>query len=350
MTSVVSTASAYCRRCYSCIRRCPAKAIRVHEGQAEVLEERCIACGRCVRVCPRGARSVRDNLPAVRTLLDSGDDTVLMLAPSYPAAYRWRPGQVVAAARRAGFAAVYEVAFGAEMVSRAYRRMYDSDPERLMITSACPAAVGYLQLYAPALLPYLTPVHSPMTALGKALKRRLRPGCLTVFAGPCTAKIKEAHDPAVAPWVDAVMIFPELGRLFEEREVDPARLPDEEPDPPRAVSGGAFPLPGGLLRTAGLPQDVLASRVHPASGVDAFIDTAERLASRIEDDTLEALEARFFDVLFCQGCIASPVFDDEESPLTRKERVVRYLRAGPQVDAAVLLPGCGERLPLPEER
>jgi len=37
--------------CYTCIRECPAKAIRVKDGQAEVIPDRCICCGNCLRVC-----------------------------------------------------------------------------------------------------------------------------------------------------------------------------------------------------------------------------------------------------------------------------------------------------------
>jgi two-component system, NtrC family, sensor kinase len=333
MSSVIATRPGQCRRCHSCIRRCPAKAIRVHEGQAEVIEERCIACGRCLSVCPRGARAVNDTLPRVRELIAAGN-AVLMLAPTFPAAFPWLPGQVVAAARRLGFAAVNEVAFGAELVGRAYRRANDAHPDWLTITSACPAAVGYVQDFAPNLIPYLAQLHSPMTALGKALKSRLRPGCTTVFVGPCTAKIKESQEPDVAPWVDAATVFADLRRLFEERGVDPSTLEEELPDPPLSGSGGAFPLPGGLLRTAGLPQDVLESRIHLASGLEAFMDTIDRLAKRVECDQLHGLEARFFDVLFCDGCVAGPAFESQESSLARRESVVRYLRSRPRPEPA----------------
>jgi len=44
-----------CRDCYRCIRECPVKAIRVIDGEAEVMAEHCILCGHCVAVCPVGA-------------------------------------------------------------------------------------------------------------------------------------------------------------------------------------------------------------------------------------------------------------------------------------------------------
>jgi two-component system NtrC family sensor kinase len=42
---IVTTIPEKCKRCYTCIRECPAKAIKVEGGQATVIEERCIACG-----------------------------------------------------------------------------------------------------------------------------------------------------------------------------------------------------------------------------------------------------------------------------------------------------------------
>ena len=57
MQSVITTKRDRCKRCYACVRHCPAKAIRVREGQATVLEERCVVCGRCVGVCAQGANA-----------------------------------------------------------------------------------------------------------------------------------------------------------------------------------------------------------------------------------------------------------------------------------------------------
>ncbi len=329
MKAVVRTQGDRCRRCYSCVRRCPARAIRVRDGQAEVLDERCVACGRCLKVCPNGAKKLADGLAAVRALLDTGG-AVALVAPSFPAAYpEWEPGQVVAALRRAGFAGVHEVAFGADLVSAVHQRLYRDDPERLTLTSACPAVVGYVEKYAPELVPHLAPVLSPMAALGKALKTRLAPGCRTVFLGPCSAKIREADDEQVRPWIDAVFTFGELRQLLSERGLDPARLPTEDFDPPRSLRGGAYPLPGGLSWAAGLPSDLLDSAVHATIGIDDFVDSLERLRTRVQRQRLDEIDARFFDVLFCKGCLQGPVMNGDESPLRRRERVVRYLRTRP---------------------
>ena len=54
---LVYTIKELCRTCYTGVRECPAKAIRIVGGQAEVIDERCIACGNCTKVSARELKS-----------------------------------------------------------------------------------------------------------------------------------------------------------------------------------------------------------------------------------------------------------------------------------------------------
>ena len=338
MLPVQTIAEDRCRRCYSCVRGCPAKAIRVLEGHAQIIAERCVGCGRCVHICSQKVKRIIDNLPAVREILKH-QDPVVMLAPSFSAAFLdARPGQIIAALRQAGFAAVHDVAFGADLVSEIYQKLYNEDPARTLITTPCPAGVLYIQKYASDLVSYLSPVMSPMAAMGKALKSRLRPGCKVVFAGPCTAKIRELQDPDVSPWVDAVMTFEEVEQLIKEAGIRSEQLQalnDEEFDAPNSLLGGIFPMGGGLLSVAGLPTDICQTSVHTISGRADFTDSMLRLNRRVKENTLGDLQTRFFDVLFCQGCIDGPGMPQQEGRLRRKERVVEYMRSRRPVSRAL---------------
>src|SRR5512136_1949843 len=106
---VVSTIPEKCKRCYSCVRDCPAKAIKVEAGQAMVIEERCIACGNCVKVCAMNAKAIVDCTSRIISLIDSGTKVIACLAPSTAAAFHpISPEKMVTALRRLGFYEVWE--------------------------------------------------------------------------------------------------------------------------------------------------------------------------------------------------------------------------------------------------
>ena len=70
--SIVSTIPEKCRRCYACVRECPAKAIKVIAGQATVIAEQCVACGNCVKVCTQKAKRIEDATMLVSRMLSPG--------------------------------------------------------------------------------------------------------------------------------------------------------------------------------------------------------------------------------------------------------------------------------------
>src|SRR5512133_486146 len=76
-----------CRTCYTCVRECPAKAIRIVGGQAEVIVERCIACGNCTKVCSQGAKVFLNTTDRVLKLLEEKKKVAAMIAPSFPAEF-----------------------------------------------------------------------------------------------------------------------------------------------------------------------------------------------------------------------------------------------------------------------
>ena len=317
---VVSTIKEKCRRCYTCVRKCPAKAIKVEEGQAKVVEERCIACGSCIRVCHQEAKAVRDSTAAVKELFWKNENVVACLAPSFPAAFtQASPRQIVAGVKALGFSEVVEVAFGADLVAEAHARWAKENKDRLCLSSPCPALVLYIKKYYPSLVPFLVPVVSPMVAMGRVVKKVYRPGAKTVFIGPCIAKKAEAEDPEVAGDIDAVLTFVELEAMFKEAGISLGTLPERKPDGPTPGLGRIFPVPGGLLRSAAMKEDILQNQILVTEGKEA--------CTQILNELLEgAVEARFLDLLFCEGCINGPSFPNELSVFARKERVARYVQ------------------------
>src|SRR5512136_1959744 len=84
---LVYTIKELCRTCYTCVRECPARAIRIVGGHAEVIEERCVACGNCTKVCSQGAKVYLHTTDRVQRLLERYDNVADIVAPSFPAEF-----------------------------------------------------------------------------------------------------------------------------------------------------------------------------------------------------------------------------------------------------------------------
>jgi two-component system NtrC family sensor kinase len=333
--SVIETILQNCRRCYSCVRECPAKAIKIVEGQASVVTERCIACGNCTRVCSQNAKAYQSGTSAVSALLESGKPVVAMVAPSFPADDCGQdPARLVGTLRALGFARVVEVAYGADLTNRAYRDYIKTHPTGTRLATACPALVEYVRKYAPELVDCLVPIVSPMIATAMAIKEIYGKDHDCVFIGPCVAKKLEIRDPQVPKVVDAVLTFDELRRLLVERNL---RIEQAEPsqfDPPRAESGRLYPMVGGLLVGAGLERSTLNAEVMVLSGADEILDALDDLRP---DDP----QPLFIEPLMCHGCYNGPALRGENRRPQRKRRVTEYVKARMQEPA-------GQASPVPE--
>ena len=320
MASIVQTIPEKCKRCYTCVRSCPAKAIKVEGGQAQVIGERCLSCGNCIMVCAQNAKAVETGPPTLETVLSGQQPTVACLAPSFPAAFpEVEPGRIITGVRQLGFDQVMEVAFGAELVALAYRELLGTETVTPLITTPCPAIVSYIEKYLPELIPNLAPIVSPMVALGRYIQQKHCPGAAVVFIGPCTAKKAERRDENLAGAIDLVLTFRELKELFEQNAIDLHALPASDFDGPRPRLGGIFPVSGGLLKTAHTESDILTNDIIVAEGVDRALDVLRQLAAG-------SINARFLDLLFCNGCISGPVMSNDLSTITRKQIVADYVR------------------------
>ncbi len=330
---VVYTEGENCKKCYSCVRSCPTKAIEVHEGQADIIDRLCISCGYCVDMCSQNAKRIQSSIPAVQKLLHDQDDRPIfaIIAPSFPAAFLdVEPGCIAGALRTVGFDGVYETAFGADLVSYEYyqrfKHVLDAGATDFLISSPCPAVVSYVEKLHPELVDNLAPVLSPMETMGKVLRETVDADCRIVFIGPCVAKKEEARRTNI---IDEVMTFNELLDLFKAEEVDYSACPAEEFDPPRANLGRLYPISGGLLKAASIDSDPLASPVYTIEGHERVSELLKVLSGHVRSGTPPS--NRLFDVLFCEGCIAGPAIPNDLSFFERRRYVINYLKNRPFV-------------------
>lgn len=316
---LVTTIKERCRGCYTCVRECPAKAIRITEGQADVVLSRCIGCGNCVQVCGQHAKQVYDTTGQVEALLAGPEKVAAIVAPSFPAAFLdWPYNKVAGLFRQLGFDYVMEVAFGADLVSDRYRRLLEKDKNRQYIATSCPAIVAYVERYYPALVGVLAPVVSPMTATARVVHHDLGPDVNVVFIGPCIAKKEEVYS-AVPEDVDVAVSFVEAQRMMEARHITLDKILPSEFDPPHGGLGALFPVSRGLIQSARLTDDLVQDDIIVTDGRRGFVEA-------IKEFSTKQCQPRLLEVLACQGCIMGPGIDNKEPLFRRRSRVSKYVR------------------------
>lgn len=315
---IINTLEARCQRCYSCIRECPAKAIRVYNGQAVVLSDRCIACGHCVKVCSQKAKIIKSYIPDVKFKIAEKAKLIAVIAPSFAASFPGTASKFITSLRKIGFEKVIETSFGADLISPLYIEDLQKNGKGTIISSSCPAVYGYIQKYFIELVPKLAKIVSPMVAIGRYIKENLGNDYYVVFIGPCIAKKEELQDEEVAVSIDAVVTFDEIKSLLIEKNIHIENLEPSDFDPPHAYMGKLYPLAGGLLRTTNLSDDLLEKEIIVVEGKNKVVEIIEELSQN-------QINARFVDILFCEGCISGPAIDTDLNYYSRRAKVVEYI-------------------------
>ena len=309
-TYPVYTLKNECNDCYKCIRDCHVKAIRIQGGSASVINNRCIACGHCVTICPVGAKKVRNDIDKVKTLLLTGKQVYVSLAPSWAGVYNFSKEKMIAALKKLGFSGVSETALGAQEVSIQTAKMLNKGGAGLYISSACPVIDDYIRLYKPEFTNNITPIASPALTHAGMLKDTYGDDIKVVFIGPCIAKKNEADKHPEL--ISVALTFDELNYWLKEEFIDVDKLETDEACkfiPETAYEGALYPLEGGMnetIKRVGIEKnDVTFIGV---SSLEAFDKSLQNINPNKITNKI------FVEALGCPGgCINGPCLSSEKS-------------------------------------
>ncbi|MFH0843519.1 MAG: [Fe-Fe] hydrogenase large subunit C-terminal domain-containing protein [Bacteroidota bacterium] len=309
---LVYTIKELCRTCYTCVRECPAKAIRIVGGQAEVIDERCIGCGNCTKVCSQGAKVFLNTTDRVLKLIEDSSEVAAMVAPSFPAEFYDIPDHqaLVGMIRAIGFKYVSEVSFGADLVAAKYKKLL-SESDEYYISSDCPAIVNFVKYYHPGLTDCLAPIVSPMVAMSMVMHAKYGNDLKVVFIGPCVAKKAES------PEIDEVITFTELRELFAAKSIYPVNSQPSEFDPPLGGRGAIFPVTRGLLQTANINDDAITGNIIAAEGRIDFQEALKEFEAGL-------IKKQHMELLCCEGCIMGPGLSRNGKQYNRRALVSSY--------------------------
>ncbi|MBE0601801.1 MAG: PAS domain-containing protein, partial [Firmicutes bacterium] len=269
-----------------------------------------------VKTCLQKAKVDESQLDEIKKIVKSGD-VVACVAPSFAAEY---PGylrrRLAAGLRGLGFKRVEETSIGADAVAD-YTKKLVAATGRGGIATACPAVVDYVQTYMPEHIDLLLPVVSPMIAHCKITKT-LHPDMRTVFIGPCVAKKAEAQQEKYKGIVDGVLTFKELNAWFAEEGIVLEDICDSGFDQIGHLNTAKlFPLPGGMIKTAGLDDSIDSINIVHTSGYE---NTITLLHAAVDSKDLEIIEP-----LFCNGgCIGGAGNESCNNIFEKRKDIINY--------------------------
>lgn len=187
-----------CEGCTNCVKNCPTKAIRVHNGKALIRDELCIDCAECIRIC---AYHAKYSLTAGLADVTQYQYPIVLIPPSFYGQFKGiSPLKVKKALLKLGFKEALDVSLAAEALSRKTSEFLKANPG-IYISSSCPVVVRLIKLMYPELTEHLLPLKAPTDAMAEkarkdAAAKGVRPEDVGIFfITPCPGKNTTTFDP-----------------------------------------------------------------------------------------------------------------------------------------------------------
>lgn len=309
-----------CNLSFTCIRVCPAKAIKISDKHAQVIPSRCIGCGHCVTVCAQNAISFRDEKERVRELFASEGQVAAICDPSISGEFvditDYR--KFVAMIRAVGFSLVLDTAFGVDLVAFRYRDLLNDFHGKYYISTNCPPVHAHIEKYHPELVDNLAPIVPPYIAMAKVVRHFYGEDTKVVYITSCVAAKDDVRYFKGADKIDGVLTFIELREMFNEKGITENSVEFSDFDPPVGRKGGLFPVSRGFLQAVDINQELLSGNIIITEGRNNFLQSISEFKTEI------GLK-QHLDLFYCEGCIMGPGTSPGGKKYMRRSEVIKYV-------------------------
>lgn len=304
----------HCEECAyerACMTSCVFDAIEERDGEVHINPEKCVGCGVCVDACElKRLAENKDVFPVLRAVREKKADVYALIAPAFTGQFgeKATPGRLRSAFKSIGFKGMVEVAVFADILTLKEALEFDShvvkDSDFQLTSCCCPVWIAMIRNIYKELVPHVPGAVSPMIAAGRVVKK-IHPGAVTVFIGPCMAKKKEAKEPDIADAIDYVLTFQEVKDIFDAADIKPEELTEDGKEH-SSRAGRIYARTGGVSEAVRKtveqlhPNREILVRAEQADGVPACRELIERV--RKGETT-----ANFFEGMACNGgCVGGP--------------------------------------------
>ena len=302
--NVIQLDKSKCKACYSCVRKCPVKAIHVRGNTVfpYIEEDKCILCGTCIGTCAYNAIRSFDSKKNVKQLLNSKEKVVAICAPSIAGEFDditdYR--KFVKMIRLLGFSYVTEMAFGVDVIAEKFRKLaQDEFNGKYYITSCCHSIVHLIEKIYPELIGNLAPYVSPVSASAIAARKLYGNNLKVVHITPCVAAKKEVDRTTGLGRINEVLTFRELRELFDEFKITETFSEYSDFDEPLGYKGSMYPISQGFLESTGMDTSLL-------KGNSITIDGKSSVYAIKQFWEHYNIIKHNFSTFICKGCIMGP--------------------------------------------
>lgn len=303
-----------CCGCTNCLDRCPTQAIRVIDGKARIIDERCTDCGECIKVCPYHAKgALTDDLDILEGYKYKIAIPAISLYGQFPLEYDMN--RIFNAFLELGFDDVFDTALAADVVSACQKDFIEnSDIEKPMISTYCPSIVRLIQIRYPSLIDNIIPLEAPIEVAARLARRaaKEKTGLCDEEIGvfyitQCSAKITSINSPIgiskshVNGAISIKKLYSKLLKLYSKTEIKR-----------EFQSSSGFGI--GWGRVGGQSYALGIDNYLAVDGIEEVI----KILDKIELGNLNHID--FFEGYACvTGCSGGPL--NVENPFVAKSRI-----------------------------